>query len=301
MCKFTFNKHIFLIIIIIPVCFIQRIQSEVAKCCSEHTVLDIQKHSCESSKNQSNWDVYNIQSPSSSLLNCAKPRNVFQGREYYIELNGCIDKDKNDQFVAISCLNYSTINVHLMNKCCPFGQSYDHNGRFCAQNSEVHGHFKKLFGNVAVVFRDTVPDCTEDEVFVEYFSTVHKIHFDGKNLNVNGNTLVSDKFCIEDLVNIKTNKVNGDDKYFIVRSCHPRSICEKIPCIRRCCKADQVMYPQLEGQRECQYHPNKKNLLPIFYDVSRPLNNPKEVHLKGNISRFIFISRYIIKRMFLTS
>lgn len=260
-------------------------RSEVTKCCSEQNVLDIQKHSCESPINLTSWDVYNIQSSSSSsLLACAKPSYVFKERESYIELNGCIDKNKNDQYVAIACSKDSTIGVHLMNKCCPLGQSYDHSGRFCARNSEVHGHFKRLFENVAVIFENSIPDCSENEVFVEYFSTEHNIHFDGKNLNVNGNTLMSDKFCIEDLVNIKPNQANNKERHFIVRSCHPRSICKTIPCIRRCCKADQVMFPQPKGKRECQYHPNKKNLNPTFYDIRLPLsNNPKEAHLKGRM------------------
>lgn len=286
MCTFLFHKNIILIVLL--VCCVQRMRSEVTKCCSNHHVLDMQKFSCELLINQTNWDVYNIQS-SSLLPNCAKPNYVFKERESYIELNGCIDKNKNDKYVAITCSKDSLIGVHLMNKCCSFGQSYDHSERFCAPNSDVHGHFKKLFGNVAVIFENKIPDCSEDEVFVEYFSTEHNIHFDGKNLNVNDNTLMSDKFCIEDLVNINSSETKNNDKYFIVRSCHPRSICEKIPCIRRCCKADQVMFPQPKGKRECQYHPNKKNLHPTFYDIGLSLNNnPKEVHIKGRNLCFMF-------------
>lgn len=260
----------------------QRIQCEVTKCCPEQAVLDT-IHSCESPKKQITWDVYNIEyiEFSSLLLNCTKPRRTFVD-EFYSELNGCIDKDQNGQYVSVSCAKYSTAGVHLMNKCCPTGQSYDQIGRACVQNPDVHSHFKKLFGNTVVVFQNATPDCSEDEVFVEYFSTSHSIQFDGAKINVNGHSLLPDKFCIEDLVNIESNEVSNGDRYFIVRSCRPRSLCEEIPCIRRCCKADQIMYPQPKGKRQCQYHPHKINLRPTFYNVSLPLDAPqKQVLIKG--------------------
>lgn len=264
------------------------VRCQVTKCCSENYILDTESgYSCESSVNKTNWDTYNL--PISLVSNCSEFHNVFQGREYYIELNGCIDRDKNDQYVAISCSKYATVGVHLMNKCCPIGQSYDHSERFCVQNSEVHGHFKKLFGNVAVVFRDTVPNCSTDEVFIEYFSTLHSIHFDGKNLNVNDDTLASDKFCIEDLVNIDSIEQNESENHIIIRSCRPRSICEKIPCMRRCCKADQVMEPRDNGHKTCRNHPNKMNLQPTFHNVSLPLEeSQRQLFVKGKIQGDIY-------------
>lgn len=282
MCRYSLNKNIFFTILLLY--FTRLIQSEVTKCCSEKLVLDIEKHSCEFSANQTEWDAYNL--PTLLVSNCSVPRSVFKGSKSYIELNGCIDKDKNDQYVAVSCSKnvHSNTGVHLINKCCPIGLSYDHIGRFCAQNPETHGHFKKLFGNTAVVFKNEVPDCSEDEVFVEYFSTVHDIEFNGKNLKVCDKILSSDKFCIEDLVNIHPNEGKNEEKYFIIRSCRPRSICGKIPCIRRCCKTDQIMTPQPKGKRECHFHPNKKNLVPVFHDISFPLDSDqKEVHLTGII------------------
>lgn len=181
-------------------------------------------------------------------------------------------------------------------KCCPIGQSYDRVGRFCAKNADFHSHFVKLFGNI-IPYENIIPDCSEDEVFVEYFSTVHNIQFDGRNLKVDGKTLLPNKFCIEDLLNIKSGEANNDDEYIIVRSCRPRFICEKIPCIRRCCKADQIMLPQPKGKRECQYHPNRTNLMPVFYNISLPLSSDqKEINLKGRIFLcFIYLNSEMVQ------
>lgn len=265
-----------------------RCRCEVTKCCSETYILQ-HEHGfyCEPTVGKTNWDAYNL--PISLVSNCSEFRNVFEGRESYIELNGCLDKDKDEQYVAIACSKDSATGVHLVNKCCPIGQSYDHSGRFCVRNSEVHGHFKRLFENVAVVFENIVPNCSPDEVYVEYFSTAHTIHFDGRNLNVNGNAVESNKFCIEDLVNVGHDK---SENHIIIRSCQSRSICEKIPCIRRCCKADQVMEAREGGYKTCLDHPNKTNLQPTFYNVSLPLDGsqkPASTFVKGKHDNDVII------------
>lgn len=269
-----------IILVLILICFTPEIHSEVTKCCSDQHVLNIQKRSCETLENQTIWDFVNIQS--SSLSNCGEPKYVFVENESYIELNGCIDKDKNDQYVAISCLKFPTIGVHLMNKCCPIGKSYDYKERHCTRNSGILGHFKKLLGNTTVVFQNRIPHCSEDEVFIEYFTSVHNIQFVESNLRVERITVPSNKFCIEDLVN--SNDAKNSDENVIVRSCRPKSVCGEIPCIRRCCNADQIMLPQPKGKRKCQFHPNGMNLKPVFYDIQLPLNNEQKiVHPKGMI------------------
>lgn len=248
---------------------------EVTKCCSENYILRIANgYFCELSIDETFTSNLQISLPS----NCSGFRNVFEGHDSYIELNGCIDKDKNDKYIAITCSKNSTTGVHLINKCCPIGESYDNNERFCVPNFEVHNHFKKLFKNISVVFKNHVPNCSTDEVYVEYLSTVHNIHFNSQKLNVNGDTLESSRFCIEDLVNI--DSIENEERHVIVRSCRSRSICENIPCIRRCCKADQVMEPRDNGHKTCRNHP--KNLQPTFYNVTQPLDeSQKPTIVKG--------------------
>lgn len=162
--------------------------------------------------------------------------------------------------------------IRSINKCCPYGQSYDHVARFCILNPYSDSDLENSFGKINV----NVPICTDDEVFVEYHSTYHAIRFDGNDLKVNEETLPPDKFCIENLVNVRD--VNVYDRPVIVRSCRPRSICNYITCIRRCCKTDQVMTPK----RLCLNHPSAKNLIPSFYDVTSPLTNTQnQIILQG--------------------
>lgn len=255
--------------------------SQVTKCCELGKSLQIQNnsdYSCAESINDESWDAYNVRS--TSIPNCSPStviENVFE--DLSAELSGCIDRDENDQFVAISCPQSPKTTVHLVNKCCPTGLSYDQTGRNCVENSDLRADFQHLFGHSAVIFQYSVPNCTDDEVFVEYFSTVHSIRFVGRNLKVNGDSISPDKYCVEDLVNIDPNDVSENEKHYIIRSCRPRTVCDQIPCVQRCCRADQVMKSR---PRRCEPHPNNTNLLPIFHDVTLPLTNEqKRTVLKG--------------------
>lgn len=273
-----------LTILILLITYFHPIQCQVKKCCPIDFELDIQNElTCKLSTNPYNqlkWDAYNIYPP---LLpqECDEFRYAHvQDDANYIELNGCIDKDSNEQYVAVSCAQDSTNGVHLVNKCCPYGKFYDHTERFCTQNSAFYSNFKHLFGNAAVVFKNKVPDCLENEVFVEYFSTIQDVQFDGINVIVHGNYLPSNKFCIDDLVNVNSSELTQDIR-LVIRSCRPRSICNEIPCYRRCCKTDQVLKKGFKA-KECVPNQENKKLIPVFYDVETPITNPqRQIILRG--------------------
>ncbi|XP_055301320.1 G-protein coupled receptor Mth2 isoform X2 [Sitodiplosis mosellana] len=265
----VYSKPFFCILFVL--CSTRHIKCEVTKCCPAGFVLETSNYFC--APNNTSWDAYNI--VPSALPYCErKVANVFQKDETYIELNGCVDKDLNDEFVTVSCPG-NPIGVHAMKKCCPIGQSYDHLKRACVVNPNTHADFKNLFQQSAVVFdeKNAIPSCSDDEVFVEYFSTVHDIKFSGKNVQVNDDILSSDKFCIEDLINIDPMDPRQNGQHMIVRSCRPRSVCDTMPCIRRCCSADQVM---LNSPKRCAAHPENANIKPIFYDLSYPLTSNQQ-------------------------
>lgn len=279
----VFARH-FSLLYLFLICLSQRIDCQVSKCCSDNFVLDIESdHFCESSANQTDWHAYNL--PISAVFNCSDVRNVFVGDVFYIELNGCIDQNANGQLMTVACPRdavHSGNGVHLINKCCPPGHSYDYSQRFCRKDENSYVRFEKIFGEAAVVFKNNVPNCSANEVFVEYISTAHAIRFDGTNLKVGDDTLLSNKFCIDNLVNIDSGGFNEHDSHIIVRSCRSPSVCAKIPCMRRCCKVDQVMEPRPEGYKICQNHPNKMNLQPTFYNVALPLDtSQKQAYIKG--------------------
>lgn len=266
--------------------FSQQIQCQVTKCCPLDSVLRIQNgYSCELQTNHTIWDAYNIL-PSVMPRNCKLIRNVFDNSNTHTELN-CLDKDSNNQFLALSCFQRSISTVHLMNKCCPNGHLYDHNERRCIHDSRTH--FQTLFGNSAVVFENKVPQCSPNEVFVEYSSIVHhSIRFTGRVLKVNNESLSPEKYCVDGLVNIDRTVANESkgEEHIIVRSCRPRSICNQITCIQRCCKTDQIVEKRTQTNR-CQPHPNNTNLLPFFYDIRLPLSDTQR---KVQIGKYILLS-----------
>lgn len=293
-----YGVSLIIVLIAISFCYIQRIHCQVTKCCPDGFAfqsLDYSNstnYSCLALENQTIWDSYNLGS-NPSVPNCDRQiQSAFENKETYINLNGCFDKDTNDQYVAVSCVQNEELTmagVHLINKCCPIGQSYDHSKRSCTPNYNSYAHFKNIFEKSVVIFENNLPKCSKDEVFVEYSSTVHSIRFSEKNVKVNGNHLLADKFCIEDLVNVDPSDGDTNEQHIIVRSCRPHTVCNEMPCIRRCCSADQIMLNKPMAQR-CQPHPNNTNLLPIFYDLTFPLSNVQtKARPKGMNSELYFI------------
>lgn len=263
------------------------IQCQVTKCCPIGFIVNnntTNKYYCESIVDHNiSWNAVNI--VPSSLPDCKDVHNVFERNETSIELNGCLDKDLKNQIVAINCPKSPMNVLHLIKKCCPNGNSYSHKERSCIQNSDTGVSIERLFNNISVLFTNEIPVCTDDEAFVEYFSMFHRFQFDGMNLKVNGDSLPPNKFCVENLSSIEADEINVNEKHLVIRSCRPNSICNRIPCMRRCCKVDEIIEAQPQGTKDCQIHPNKMNLRPIFHNVSLPLNNLQvQVYPKGMIS-----------------
>lgn len=287
-------------LIAISFCNIQQIRCQVTKCCPDGFFLqaldypNFTNYSCQTLENQTIWDSHNLGS-NPSIPNCDRQiQTVFENMETYINLNGCFDKNTNDQYVAVSCVqnegNNFSVGVHLINKCCPIGQSYDHIKRSCALNLNSYTHFKNIFENSVVILENNLPECSKDEVFVEYSSIVHSIRFSEKNLKVNGNHLLADKFCIEDLLNVDPSDGGSNEQHIIIRSCRPRTVCNEMPCIRRCCSTDQIMLNRPMAQR-CQSHPSNANLQPIFYDLTFPLSNVQTKTQPKGMNSFIHKSQ----------
>lgn len=210
------------------------------------------------------------------------------------ETNGCIEF-MGDQLSSLFCPSAPKIIVTLINKCCVEGQSYDFVERKCVSDAFNLGRFRDTFDRKVIIFQTNVPQCDEDEAFVEYHSTVHDIRFNRNRLSISTETeqnvfLSTNKFCIEAIVNHNYDK----DKHVIVRSCRPRSVCDKIPCIRRCCENDQIMYRNKTAMRPaCKNHPENQNFLPIFHDIEAffagDKREPEQIKVHG---KFKFHCRF---------
>lgn len=216
--------------------------------------------------------------------------NDFSTENSVIATNGCLDTTADDTVSSLKCPHQQNIDVHLVYKCCAADYSYDFNERMCVPNANDLNSFARVFGESVVVFRTQIPRCNDDEVFVEYHTTTHDIWFSRSSIIVTSKyreseTLPSHTFCIEGTVNHTMNDIeNPDASHVIVRSCRPRTICERIPCVRRCCENDQMMVRDKVTRRGvCVAHAMQKNLHPIFHDVGEwTLDVPQQIRTAGN-------------------
>lgn len=177
--------------------------------------------------------------------------------------------------VALKCAvepDYTPIpvDVNLVAKCCADGSAYDLRDRACAETKRIDAMaaFRSVVVDsqtTAIVFMDVrTPMCSdEDEVFVEYLSAQGAqfarnsvtVWSEQEKANV---TIPAGTFCVDAALEDRT-KVQ-----LIVRTCRPRSICGRIPCVRRCCRTEQMMVRQNETT---QCVPYRRNIKPMFYDL----------------------------------
>lgn len=202
---------------------------------------------------------------------------VYSNETGTISSNGCIDTLE-DHVYGLTCPEPErTVQVHHLFKCCAQEYSYDLNERHCVANTNFLAKFEQFFGDAVVLFKQQVPRCKEDEVFVEYHSRTHSIELVRNGLNVGINAdeksfLEQGTFCVEGALRAHSNEIlpAEDGHELIIRSCRPQSICKQMPCIRRCCENDQMM-ERINGTAVCAPHPENKNIQPKFHKISLPL------------------------------
>lgn len=291
------SLHLTVVLLIILPQLIHCQLRQMTKCCPLDSNLKFQSDEhfeCAPVNDKTlTLNSFNVGAPAdgtSSFPGCSpkKVTKFFENGEKFAQLNrGCIDQTSSGDLMAIECPREQSIDVHRLNKCCPIGYSYDSNERFCTPNSDYLLNFWNVFHDYVILFDQKVPECSQDEAFVEYFSDVHDISFSQANLKVNGDVLQPDKFCVDGSMNSESETKNTE--HIIVRSCQPRSVCDHIPCIRRCCKTDQMLQRK-NGKTECVDHAN--GLMPIFYHAEFPIDINKtqeRVHLKGLCHRSEYV------------
>lgn len=287
-------------------------ENQLDKCCPSGQSLEIRRHAngtifydCVPSAGETLYG-YNIrQNDGPQIPVCDNLiASDFSAENDLISTNGCLDTVGNT-VSSLKCPYHQNVDVHLVYKCCGPGYSYDFNERFCVPNERYLENFSRVFGESVVVFKTQVPHCNDDEVFVEYHSTVHDIWFRQSSITIapkyrQSETLSPRTFCIDGTVNHTTAaEANATEDleaiHVIVRSCRPRAICERIPCIRRCCENDQMMVrSKLTSKGVCVPHGENKNFRPIFHDVGEWMHAvPALVQIPG-IPLLTFVSIYLL-------
>lgn len=209
-----------------------------------------------------------------------------------ISYNGCIDYI-NDTIYGITCKYSDKIPVHLINKCCPVHYSYDIIDRKCVPNDSDLIRLSSVFRNSIGILMTTasIPNCTNNEVFVEYHTSSDRLqiidHSELEILLTQGGyeNLPSRSYCIEAITDNDNDggSDNANLNQIIVRGCRPKTICEQIPCVRRCCKNEQI-YRRIDNIATCMDY--DRNFKPIFHDIELPMHENsmrKEIELNGRL------------------
>lgn len=216
----------------------------LSKCCPIGSEMNIQTGNlpnCIKQDNATDWDLYNVKvsKVETQFPQCDYGvKQIFQASTNVSLLNGCLDKSIDGNLYTIRCKDQPTVAVHKLNKCCPVNQSFDYERRFCVSSLDSIVRFRELFGDAVVIFEPKTPNCTGDDVFVEFHSTNHDIAFVDRNLRIKteyfpaGQLLRINQYCIESILNNDDDKEGISD--IIVWSCQPKDVVEKFPHVVQC-------------------------------------------------------------------
>lgn len=189
-----------------------------------------------------------------------------------ISSDGCIDYL--DGIVqGLKCSDREQVEVHKLFKCCPAGWSYDLQERQCVENVNDLKLFGNLVGSSVALFEMKTPECRPEDVFVEYFTDKQNVMLQRSGVDVvslltgESEFLLPESFCMEGIYNNASEVTQ-----LIVRSCRPRSVCHRMPCVRRCCKNDQML-AKINGTSQCVAI--NQNIRPIFHELSGPVEIDK--------------------------
>lgn len=273
------------------------------KCCPKGQTLAVKelnqyKIECVTISELDSIHGYNLETNTTAYnATCEWQSRFYSGQMESISLTGCVEL-VGSNLIGIDCKTKikPLVEIMQMQKCCPEGHKYDLDTRKCVCTPNAIDSFRNLFGNItAVVFTTGVPRCTDDEAFVEYHSNDHSIWpINGQveiALKTGNEILPSKKFCIDESWQSKHDELTmPQDTYsFIIRSCRPKTVCDSMPCIRRCCRSDQMLEQRPGDNRsECYDHPERKNFVPWFYNLENGLttDTPERKILKGKVNDF---------------
>lgn len=234
------------------------------------------------------FDFNVIKSDKHKIPHCSDPKFLFHEKlENMMVLysDSCVDVLENE-FHVFSCEEpeaNESVNIYKMHKCCPVDFSYDIFERKCVKNSDdpQANNFSYISQKSAIVFNIGVPECSVENVLVEYHSAVHHLLFH-KNLILSVLTPgehmeILNKFCIENSfshdeepivatmspIYSKEAIINSRKaSKWIVKACQEKAVCDHMPCIRKCCKEGERFVLTDDGKR-CDPHPH--GLFPTFH------------------------------------
>lgn len=206
----------------------------------------------------------------------------------FITLNGsakasqsasCVDTMNSDYFI-FTCVEGPEIGndfheIYRLRKCCEKDYSYDIATKKCLVNSEMslRERFDELLHDKIIAFETGLPDCKSNDVLVEYHSNVHKLSiYESSLIMTDSNSLgpvvvSSTSYCIESSLKSEVDLPDGVKaesfqlklpSKWMAKVCRPKTICDRMPCIRKCCNEGQRMV--YDTATYCEKHDGHLNV-----------------------------------------
>jgi len=136
----------------------------------------------------------------------------------------------------------------------------------------LQDQFRDFLDDRVVLFDPEMPECEAEDVLVEYYSNVHKFIVYENLLIATGKAdsrpAAQSSFCVESTHNSEVetldeahSQLKGQSK-FIAKICRDKSVCDDMPCIRKCCREGQRM--AYTNRTTCESH--DQHLAVNFHD-----------------------------------
>ncbi|XP_016982574.2 uncharacterized protein LOC108047033 isoform X2 [Drosophila rhopaloa] len=189
----------------------------------------------------------------------SKCQNISELSESTLSLpnNSCVGLLNNKSLISLSCVfekNVPSQNVGFVNKCCPPGFIYVSENNTCILGENDFFVYSSIISN-PIIFLDNTLHCSDNKVLVEYTVSSATVRFSNNSLvwRDGSQSLPSSNFCIEAVYDYDgpANRKVSDQK-FLVRACQEPKICQRLPCIRRCC-AEGEMYAKGNFSTYCKH------------------------------------------------
>ena len=210
----------------------------------------------------------------------------------------CVDILNNDYFIFTCDEKLVTVedfvDIYRLRKCCENNFFYDIFSRQCVNSSSLNKDSREFLKDKTVVFESGIPQCKPDDILVEYHSLVHKLRIYENSLvitNTNSHgpdLLMQNTYCIENTLNSAVDLPDGaDPKHFelkteskwIAKVCRPKTICNQMPCVRKCCKEGQRMV--YDNETYCENHDSHLDVKFHFFDIRESPEEPNAMEPTG--------------------
>lgn len=228
---------------------------------------------------------YLLQSTSPMFLStCTKPiLNRYSHKKtthLHISLETSCILNTGNELITITCLYNEFLNVENMkkliffvHKCCPIQTFYEREKQLCLLNNNSNNINLQPSNQHILIYRPDQFYCPQHKLLMEYYinsntfaSYQHMIETKPPKINlfIEGSYLTTKEYCLEPIVSSKLKNTSVFDvsqrsemyksDKFLVRICidHGKHICQRIPCIRRCCNNNNEIVSKSNTSSNCK-------------------------------------------------